>query len=614
LISSCEGSDGVQQFQAHSTRSIGLFPKDFFMAASGIRLAPTAFKRVCIALTVPALFTACPTSESFLAQSGVATNGHLSGATVVCEADKSTVTTDANGAYKFLKTCTGDITVSGGINVDTGEEFLGELRAPKGATAVNSLTTMMVVGGLTEAEIKTSLGLPSSVNLLTTDPAAENGAAYSNSELFAKAKTVQQLLQTTMDTVATTSSVTATDAKKAIYAEAASALASQIKTEPTVKLITGASVEASVVSEDVVKSMVTNAVTSMKASTNAKLADVKTGLNTVQPADIAALAAPSMATQSQQYMANKPATVAAGQSMAGLIQKDQTLANQINSNKSFLATTDATKVAVLATEMKTLVTAANNPKLSNDERQTAQDSALTNIGTAQATAATNTGIAAPTAATNFLALNKDAVALKTGATSSKITIADFVGTGATLKWPLAEGSELALSLMGVGVPVVSTIEVAVEITQPSKSGAFKAYISGLTASMSSAGLRIQSTSNTKMIAWGRNDAGAQEIYADLSAELSNIDTTLSSSASMMTLIPLNSALERAIVVTGDAKGVIKKLSGTFNVSMVVKGLPLRMSNQTPYKDYTISVPKSLSTSAAQTLSGPGLKGKVILTP
>jgi hypothetical protein len=301
------------------------------MAASGIRLAPTAFKRVCIALTFPALFTACPTSESILAQSGVATNGHLSGAIVVCEADKSTVATDANGAYKFPKTCAGDITVSGGINVDTGEEFLGELKAPKGATAVNSLTTMMVVGGLTEAEVKTSLGLPSTVSLLTTDPAAESGTAYSNSELFSKAKTVQQLLQSTMDTVATTSSVTDTEAKKAIYATAASSLASQIKAAPATQLITGASVEASVVSEDVVKSMVTNAVSSMKASTNAKLAGVKTGLNTVQPAAIAALAAPSMATQSQQYMANKPATVAAGQSMAGLIQKDQTLANQINS-------------------------------------------------------------------------------------------------------------------------------------------------------------------------------------------------------------------------------------------------------------------------------------------
>ena len=588
------------------------------MPASGFHFTPSAIKRVCIALTFPALFTACPTSESIFSQSGVATNGHLSGAIVVCEADKSTVATDANGAYKFPKACAGDITVSGGINVDTGEEFLGELKAPKGATAVNSLTTMMVVGGLTEAEVKTSLGLPSSVSLLTTDPAAESGAAYSNSELFAKAKTVQQLLQTTMDTVATTSSVTDTEAKKAIYATAASSLASQIKAVPATKLITGASVEASVVSEDVVKSMVTNAVTSMKASNNAKLAGVKTGLNTVQPAAIAALAAPSMATQSQQYMANKPATVAAGQSMAGLIQKDQTLAHQINSNKSLLvAATDATKVAglsVMATEMKTLVTASNNPKLSNNERQTAQDAALISIGTAQATAATNTGIAAPAPATNFLAISKDAVAIKSGSTNSKITIADFVGTGATLKWPLLDGTELGLSLLGVGTPVVSAIEVAVEITQPSKSGAFKAYISGLTASISSSGLRIQSTSSAKMIAWGRNDAGAQELYADLSAEVSNIDTTLSSSANLITYLPLNSALERAILVTGDAKGVIKKLSGTFNVSVVVKGLPLRMSNQTPFKEYTISVPKSLSTSAAQTLTGPGLKGKVILTP
>jgi hypothetical protein len=161
---------------------------------------------------------------------------------------------------------------------------------------------------------------------------------------------------------------------------------------------------------------------------------------------------------------------------------------------------------------------------------------------------------------------------------------------------------------------VSAIEVAVDISQPSKSGAFKAYISGLSASMSTAGLRIQSTANTKMIAWARNDAGSQEIYSDLSAELSNIDTTLSSSASMITLIPLNSAVERAIVVTGDAKGVIKKLSGTFNVKLVVKGLPLRMSNQTPFKEDTISVPKSLTSSTAQTLTGPGLVGKVKLTP
>jgi hypothetical protein len=480
---------------------------------------------------------------------------------------------------------------------------------------VNSLTTMMVVGGLTETEVKTSLGIPSTVNLLTTDPAAESGTAYSNSELFSKAKTVQQLFQTTMDTVATTSSVTDADAKKAIYATAASALASEIKKAPATKLITGATVEASTVSETLVTSMLSTAVTRVKASSDTKLAGAKTGLNAVQPAAIAALAGPSMATQSQQYMANKPATVAAGQSMAGLIQKDQTLANQINTNKSFLAATDVTKVADLATNMKTLVTAANNPKLSNDERQTAQDTALTGITTAQTTAATNTGIAAPTAPTHFLAISKDAVALKNFASSSKITIADFTGTGATLKWPLEYGTELGLSLLGVGTPVVSAIEVAVDINQTGKSGAIKAYISGLSASMTTAGLRIQSTANTKMIAWARNDAGAQEIYADLSAEVSGIDATLATSASMMTWIPLNSALERAIVVVGDTKGVTKKLSGTFNVTFVVKGLPLRMSNQTPFKEYTIKVPKSLTNSASfQELKGPGLVGKVKLTP
>jgi hypothetical protein len=586
------------------------------MTASGFRVAPFAFKRVCLAMTLPVLLTACPSADnSIFSSSGVATNGHLSGALVVCEADKSTVTTDANGAFKFPLGCKGDITVTGGINVDTGEEFLGELKAPAGATAVNSLTTMMVVGGLTEAEVKTSLGLPSSVNLLSADPAAENGTAYSNADLFAKAKTVQQLFQTTMDSVSTTSSVTDTTAKKAIYATAATALASQIKAAPGTKLITGDTVEASVVSEDVVKSMLSTAVTTMKNSSDTKFAAVKTGLSSVQPAAFAALAGPSMATQSQQYMANKPLTVAAGQSMAGLIQKDQTLANQINSNKTFLSATDSTKVAALATSMKTLVTAANNPKLSNDERQTAQDSALTSITTAQSTVASNTGLSAPAAPSNFLAISKDAVALKNFASTSKITIADFAGTGTTLKWPLEYGTELGLSLLAAGTPSVSTIEVAVDINQTGKTGAFKAYISGLSASMTVSGLRIQSTTGTKMIAWARNDAGAQEIYTDLNAEVASIDTTLSTNASMITWIPLNSALERAIVVMGDSKGAIKKLSGTFNVTMVVKGLPLRMSNQTPFKEYTITVPKSLTNATSvQTLAGPGLLGKVKLAP
>jgi len=107
-------------------------------------------------------------------------------------------------------------------------------------------------------------------------------------------------------------------------------------------------------------------------------------------------------------------------------------------------------------------------------------------------------------------------------------------------------------------------------------------------------------------------AGAQEIYSDLSAEVSNIDTTLSTSASMMTWIPLNDALERAFVVIGDTQGVIKNLSGTFNVTLVVKGLPLRMSNQTPFREFSISVPKSLTNPNAQVLTGPGLLGKVKL--
>jgi hypothetical protein len=329
-----------------------------------------------------------------------------------------------------------------------------------------------------------------------------------------------------------------------------------------------------------------------------------------------------MAAQSSQFAANPPASVSKGKETAALIQTDKTLANQINTNKIFLNTTNATQVTALGTfgsSLKELVKVANDPTKSSDERLASQDLKLADVKTAQNTAAAANGNTS--LPNHYLAINNDAVKLKTGGTitgsktNPDITLADFGGTGAKLKWPLVDGTELGIGLLGVGTPVVSDIEVAVDISQPSKSGAFKAYISGLVASMSTAGLRIQSTATTKMIAWARNDAGSQEIYSDLSAEVSNIDTTLTSSSSLITYIPLNSALNRAIVVTGDTSGVIKKLSGTFNVTMVVKGLPLYMSSKTPFKEYTISVPKSLTSSTnAQSLTGPGLLGKVKLTP
>jgi hypothetical protein len=110
-----------------------LLSEGIFMTASGFRSVPSSFKRVFLVLTLPVLLTACPSADSVFGLSGVATNGHLSGATVTCDADKSTTTTDENGAFSFTRGCRGTITVSGGINIDTGEDFLGELQAPVGA-------------------------------------------------------------------------------------------------------------------------------------------------------------------------------------------------------------------------------------------------------------------------------------------------------------------------------------------------------------------------------------------------------------------------------------------------------------------------------------------------
>src|SRR3989338_3418230 len=106
---------------------------------------------------------------------GVVFDGKVTGAKVVCDADNNgtftagegTTTSDSSGSFTITGGCSSSIVAYEGTNADTGEPFLGKLKAPASTTNssfVTPLTTLMKDGGLTAAEIVTALTLQAGNN------------------------------------------------------------------------------------------------------------------------------------------------------------------------------------------------------------------------------------------------------------------------------------------------------------------------------------------------------------------------------------------------------------------------------------------------------------------
>lgn len=167
--------------------------------------------------------TATPTS-------GVAVDGYLIAATALCDANgngtadtgEAIAVTGPNGRYTFADGCSAVVVVTGGTDADSGLRFRGVLKAPAGATVASPLTTL-IVAGMTQAQLLSSLGLPASTDLLNTDPALRSNGALVNADLLKKSLAVQQLLQQTTDVFAGLAGSSDTGVLQQIHAEVAAA-------------------------------------------------------------------------------------------------------------------------------------------------------------------------------------------------------------------------------------------------------------------------------------------------------------------------------------------------------------------------------------------------------
>ncbi len=119
---------------------------------------------------------------------GKAIDGYLAGAIVFADANgngsrdagEASATTDASGSFTLVGG-SGTLVAQGGVDIATGLAFTGTLTAPAGSSVVTPLTTLVVAlaaKGVADplGAAKAAFGLPSSFDLLRTDPVAAAAA------------------------------------------------------------------------------------------------------------------------------------------------------------------------------------------------------------------------------------------------------------------------------------------------------------------------------------------------------------------------------------------------------------------------------------------------------
>lgn len=279
--------------------------------------------------------------------SGVAVDGYLIAATALCDANgngtadagEATAITGPNGRYTFADGCSAVVVVTGGSDADSGLRFKGVLKAPAGATVVSPLTTL-IVAGMTQAQLLSSLGLPASTDLLHTDPALRTNGALVNADLLKKALAVQQLLQQLTDVLAGLAGSSDTGMLQQIYAEVAAAAG--VLLQGSSALHTGGTVSNAVVS-----SLVQAAATRVGAST-AVPAAVRSAVAALNAEALGVVTAGALKLQAEALLQAADADVVA---VAAARQADTTTSAFVVANASQLTAAPTAATANLGSTL-----------------------------------------------------------------------------------------------------------------------------------------------------------------------------------------------------------------------------------------------------------------------
>ena len=514
---------------------------------------------------------------------GVAVDGDLVGSTVLCDSNANgvadpgelSVGTDAEGRFTFATGCSAAIVVLGGASADTGLPFTGMLQAPAGATVASPLTTLLVAG-VSASQLLTALGLPAGTDLLNTDPALTNGGALVNADLLKKTLAVQQLAQKLSELFVGLSGGNATGTLQVVYREVIAAFATELAAGAV--LSTGAMIDEAAVSR-----LVRAAVLRVQDATSIGAA-VPAALDLLNADALAVVLAGGLAAQAQALIQAPDAGLTAATTAQ---QEDTRTTEFVIDNRAQLtaAPTDAT--AALGAELTDVIA----------------------------------GVEPPPPPTNYLALAGDAISLVNGASSQSFTMAQFQSTGISLAWPVAPKATLSVTLNEVGtyaVPADMKLSAAVSIvdTAVGGQGELQAYIDNVTVEKTANGLKITVPSTANALVYGVSADGKKRAVIDFANSVAGVTNTLTTAGSSNSIV-FGEVVDYAINRIGQDFTGISALRGTYRVSVVITGLPLRQADGTPLPAVTVTVPTALDANGAVTASkavaGPGLVGQITLT-
>lgn len=289
--------------------------------------------------------------------SGFAVDGYLSGATILCDANangesdagEASTTTDTSGFFRFDRACTSGLVATGGTSIDTNLPFRGKLRAPPGATMITPLTTLLSYG-MTVDQINAALGLPAGTDVTTLDPARTIAGEYQRPDLFRKTLAIQQILQKTAETLANVAGAGASAVLPTIYAEAAAAVAAQLRANPA--LLSGNALDATALTALV------NAAATRVAASPSLSAGIRAGLTSVNPASLAEVIAGALKVQTDRILQSTNAALVTTTTTA---QSDTRIADFALQNKGALAAAPGGAITTLASDIASTVSGGGVP-------------------------------------------------------------------------------------------------------------------------------------------------------------------------------------------------------------------------------------------------------------
>lgn len=525
-----------------------------------------------------------PPGPPSAATGGVAVDGYLVGATVLCDSNGNGVSdpgelsvgTNAEGRFSFAAGCTSSLVLLGGTSADTGLAYKGRMMAPAGATVVSPLTTLMMAG-MSAEQMQAALDLPADLNVLTTDPAQMSGDAYVHADLMRKTLAVQQLLQKLTELFAGLGGVNAESALVAIYAEVAAALAAEMAATPV--LMSDGSLDEAALARLV------EAAHARVQGADSVASGVRTALAAINADALSTVVTGGLKAQAEALMAASDAELVAETVDQ---QTDLRITTFVLENRSALADAPDADTEALGDDL-------------TDEIK---------------------GIEPPPPPTNYLAVASDTLTLINGSARQAISLSQFqTGTGFPLSWPVSPTALMNVTLQEVGQYVIPTgqkLSAAVSLTEVSGGGQgeLHGYIDNVTVEKTASGLRFSVPSTAGALVYGVSSDGKKRAVIDFRSSVAGVAHTLGMGSTGNNLV-FGEVLDYAVNKVGADFSGIASLRGTYRLSIVLNGVPVRQADGTALPVVTVTVPTGLDANGAVTTSksvaGPGITGFVTLT-